>query len=563
MAGDGSGAGPGAALEGADAGAPSGPEPQAWRSRSAARRPGCPRNRRCLHPLQAVHMSWAEDSRSACFRSALAFCCCSAYVTSRHDSGSSAASPASWTVPGVVSQRPNQEPPRPAPSSGWGVFSDGSAKARRSHLSAHADAGAPQHFLNFFPLPHGHGWFRPVFPAGCCFAARGSPAGAVGAAQAVARVTRRPARCRSFSACCRNSLASAGRPVLPQTSASRSAMCSASRTPGNRVATAQDLFRPRVVLCLAGTVGRVTVGPADPSPSPAGIVVQPRLVQLVRLLLMPGLEIRAGQRPAEVPGDQRVFSGEPPEPLRGHFEPRRSQLRVMFSAILQRHFEVLAPVEQGLRHRETVVELPDRPGTDGIAHPQHVRPGTEPYPAAGDEVVALVGVVALLDLVVQEFQACLSGHQRCQSSVRQIHAQSASQSCSRSRSLTTSSADSAPSHSPASFSRSASTPRPRSLASRSSSLMPVACDRSGLPLSATRRRMPSSRTISPETIRSSSTQDIFTPWYSLTGHPPSAGRRRSTARLSAAARAAAGRGRRSPGGGRRGRSRRRCRTPSG
>jgi hypothetical protein len=30
--------------------------------------------------------------------------------------------------------------------------------------------------LNFFPLPQGHGWFRPVFPAGCCFAARDSPA---------------------------------------------------------------------------------------------------------------------------------------------------------------------------------------------------------------------------------------------------------------------------------------------------------------------------------------------------------------------------------------------------
>jgi hypothetical protein len=51
--------------------------------------------------------------------------------------------------------------------------------------------------------------------------------------------------------------------------------------------------------------------------------------------------------------------------------------------------------------------------------------------------------------------------------------------------------------------------------------------------------------------------------YSLTCHPSSAGRRRSTVRLSAAARAAAGRGRRSPGGGRRGRSRRRCRIPPG
>jgi hypothetical protein len=75
----------------------------------------------------------------------------------------------------------------------------------------------------------------------------------------------------------------------------------------------------------------------------------------------------------------------------------------MFPAIPQRHLKILAPVEQGLRHRETAVELPDRPGADSIAHPQHVRPGTEPRPAAGGEVVALVGVVALLDLVVQEF----------------------------------------------------------------------------------------------------------------------------------------------------------------
>ena len=77
---------------------------------------------------------------------------------------------------------------------------------------------------------------------------------------------------------------------------------------------------------------------------------------------------------------------------------------------------------------------------------------------AGDEVVALVGVVAPLDLVIQELQHAFSGHQRCQSSVRQIQAQSASQSCSPKRSLTAFSADNAPSHSSASFSRSASTP---------------------------------------------------------------------------------------------------------
>ena len=26
---------------------------------------------------------------------------------------------------------------------------------------------APQHFLNFFPFPHGHGWFRPIFSGRC------------------------------------------------------------------------------------------------------------------------------------------------------------------------------------------------------------------------------------------------------------------------------------------------------------------------------------------------------------------------------------------------------------
>jgi len=114
--------------------------------------------------------------------------------------------------------------------------------------------------LNFFPLPHGHGWFRPVFPAGAvrCFAARDSPVGVVG---------------------------------FPYS--------------GNGGATAQDLFRPRI----------------------------------------------------------------PPEPLRGHFKPCRPQLRVVFSAILQRHLKVLASVEQGLRHRETLVELPDRSGADGIHKP--------------------------------------------------------------------------------------------------------------------------------------------------------------------------------------------------
>jgi hypothetical protein len=160
---------------------------------------------------------------------------------------------------------------------------------------------------------------------------------------------------------------------------------------GNGVAAVQDLFRPRIVLRLAGAERRIAVCPADPSPSPGRVFFQPRLIQLVRCLLLSCLEVRAGQRSAEVPGGQPVFVGESPEPLRGHLKPCRAQLRVMLPAVLEPHFEVLAPIEQGLRHREAVVELPDRPGTDGVAQPQHVRPGIEPDPAARDEIVALIG----------------------------------------------------------------------------------------------------------------------------------------------------------------------------
>ena len=69
-------------------------------------------------------------------------------------------------------------------------------------------APGAQHFLKFFPLPHGQGSFRPVFPAGCCFAVRGSRWAL--SAQAVTRGTRLPARCRACSACCRSSRASSG-----------------------------------------------------------------------------------------------------------------------------------------------------------------------------------------------------------------------------------------------------------------------------------------------------------------------------------------------------------------
>src|SRR5271157_1794171 len=132
-----------------------------------------------------------------------------------------------------------------------------------------------------------------------------------------------------------------------------------------------------------------------------------RVRRPVRRLLLSCLEVRAGQRSAEVPGGQPVFAGKPPEPFRGHLKPSRAQLRVMLPAILQRHFEVLAPIEQGLRHREVVVELPDRPGTDGVAQPQHVRPGIEPDPAARHEIVTLIGFVTRLHLVVKQFQAHL------------------------------------------------------------------------------------------------------------------------------------------------------------
>jgi hypothetical protein len=35
----------------------------------------------------------------------------------------------------------------------------GQSKGSRLHSSTYL----PQHFLNFFPLPHGHGSFRPTF----------------------------------------------------------------------------------------------------------------------------------------------------------------------------------------------------------------------------------------------------------------------------------------------------------------------------------------------------------------------------------------------------------------
>jgi hypothetical protein len=49
----------------------------------------------------------------------------------------------------------------------------------------------------------------------------------------------------------------------------------------------------------------------------------------------------------------------------------------MFPAILQRHLKVLAPVEQGLRHRETLVELPDRSGADAL----HIRSTSDQAPS--------------------------------------------------------------------------------------------------------------------------------------------------------------------------------------
>jgi hypothetical protein len=121
--------------------------------------------------------------------------------------------------------------------------------------------GEPQHFLNFFPMPHGHGALRPTVtarpgrPDDCPFSARitsgnrssGRPSSpksivvvsrsAAGPSSSSARSRRRDtvtvrALCRSRLACRPNSAASPGRPVPRHRSCSRCATQSRSRTSG-------------------------------------------------------------------------------------------------------------------------------------------------------------------------------------------------------------------------------------------------------------------------------------------------------------------------------------------
>jgi hypothetical protein len=91
----------------------------------------------------------------------------------------------------------------------------------RAVASLHRINGEPQHFLNFFPLPQGHGELRPTLTVRAVSPGDGAdPTG------------ERAGRCRRRLACSPNCPASPGRPVSSHTCCSRSAMSARSRTPG-------------------------------------------------------------------------------------------------------------------------------------------------------------------------------------------------------------------------------------------------------------------------------------------------------------------------------------------
>ena len=49
----------------------------------------------------------------------------------------------------------------------------GVAGACLSYLAQHARREAPWHLLYFLPLPHGHGWLRPILPTSGIYHIRG------------------------------------------------------------------------------------------------------------------------------------------------------------------------------------------------------------------------------------------------------------------------------------------------------------------------------------------------------------------------------------------------------
>ena len=158
----------------------------------------------------------------------------------------------------------------------------------------------PQHFLNFLPLPHGQGSFRPtlglrtltggdvprIMAATLDSSLRGNPS----PPKSIFVFCRKtvPAEL-TFSevsiaatlrwACRRNSLASSARPCSSHASASRSMI---SERFGNGKPLAQELLAPAPIPQFRAGES-VTIRPTDPSPSPAWIHFQPLAIESLRL----------------------------------------------------------------------------------------------------------------------------------------------------------------------------------------------------------------------------------------------------------------------------------------
>ena len=119
------------------------------------------------------------------------------------------------------------------------------------------------------------------------------------------------------------------------------------------------------------------------------------------------LEIGLGHGAAPILDHQPVLIGKPPEGVLADRDPGAQEPRVVEPRIPKRVLQILAPVEQRLRHRDAIVELPDRADPCDLTPPHHVRPRIKPAGGCGRGVSVLKLAVAGLDLVVQELEAHL------------------------------------------------------------------------------------------------------------------------------------------------------------
>jgi hypothetical protein len=86
---------------------------------------------------------------------------------------------------------------------------------------------------------------------------------------------------------------------------------------------------------------------------------QPRLEQLVGLIVLVDLEERLGQRPSEVLGPPLLLAGEPAQRPGAETDPRRQEFAVADARVPQLYFDVAEPVVERQGERETAIELID------------------------------------------------------------------------------------------------------------------------------------------------------------------------------------------------------------